>query len=171
MIKTSGTGQAGFTLVEMVVAVAVLAISIGFAIPAYQDMSANSAIRSTAMNLIATLNEARATSLSRRVCVKISGTNNGWQMTYPDTATSGCPASSLTAVTNNWQRSSTQTAMDVKDSGGTAVSDIVFKPNGFINTANTPVSFTVCDSRTGETGAKVSLTITGKVESVNVTCS
>lgn len=171
MRKHSTTRQSGFTLVELVVMLAVLVVLVSYVVPSYQTMIANSAIRSTAVELVSVLGNARADSLSRRVCATVTLSSGGWSLIYPDTATAGCPASTMTAIKSNGTPSGSAVAMQVVDSAGTKVTSITFQPNGFINVAKSPVVFTVCDNRTGETGKQVTLQKSGKTGAVDVTCS
>lgn len=157
-MKRKATRQQGFTFVELAVTLVVLAIAAGYAIPAYQDLSANSAVRSTTMSLVAAINEARGQSL-------------GYHKDYTLKATDGSSWSNGWTVTDGTE-SRTWSAANAKN---TVVTDpsttksIVFQSNGFIDTAK--VTFTICDDRTGEKGSKVTLGKNGKVENADVTCS
>lgn len=156
MIKRA-TREQGFTLVEMAVTLVVLAIATGYAIPAYQSLSADSAIRGTTMNLVAAINEARSQSYATRANVVLKATDNsswsnGWSLT--DTGT------------RSWQPSNSKNTVVVNPSTITATT---FQASGFIST--TSLTFTICDDRTGEQGRKITLEKNGKVENDVVTCS
>lgn len=152
------TRQQGFTFVELVVTLIVLSIAVSYAIPAYRSLSADSALRSTNMNLIAAINEARGLSLSKRVDVTLSATDaaswsNGW------TLTDGTD-------TRSWLVGSTKNTVTTDDP---AIKSITFQANGFIST--TAVIFTICDDRTGEKGRTLTLQKNGKVDNGTATCS
>lgn len=150
--------QRGFTFVELAVTLVVLAIAVGYAIPAYQGLSADSALRSTNMNLVAAINEARGLSLSKRTTITLKATDNtswsnGW--TLVDGASN-----------RRWLPSSSKNTVTAAPSSAKSIS---FQPNGFIDT--TAVVFTICDNRTGEQGRTLTLQKNGKVDNATTTCS
>jgi type IV fimbrial biogenesis protein FimT len=169
--------QWGFTFVEMAVTLVVLAIAAGFAIPAYQQMTIESAIRGTTSDLVAALNTARAESRSLRVCATVAGTDEGWSLTYPDATSTDavaakCPAvpAGMTVTKHTWQQSSNRQRLDVKDSGGNEVEGFTFQPNGFIYEAGAPFILKVCDPRYVE-GQKITLQKSGQLETTDVDCT
>ena len=68
--------QAGFTLIELMVTLAVIIITLTVGIPAFNTMVANNRAVATSNNLVTALNLARAEAISRGVPVSICG-NNG----------------------------------------------------------------------------------------------
>jgi type IV fimbrial biogenesis protein FimT len=77
--------QAGFTITELMVVVAILAILAGFALPAMTEMIRTQKVRSAAYDLVADLTFARsqAITLGRNVIMtSASGTNwgDGWSL-------------------------------------------------------------------------------------------
>ncbi|WP_328795671.1 pilus assembly FimT family protein [Halopseudomonas xiamenensis] len=68
----------GFTLVEIMVTIAVAAILLGIAIPSFQTVSRNNAVRATTNDLISTINIARQQSMSMRTEVKVKPASGGW---------------------------------------------------------------------------------------------
>ena len=80
----------GFTLVEMMVVIAILAIMAGIAAPAFRDMIAAEKLRSAASALTESLWLARSEAIKRNANVTFSITDvgTGWQVTTSaDTAT------------------------------------------------------------------------------------
>lgn len=77
----------GFTLIELMVTLVVAAILLTVAVPSFQRVSANNALKSTAHDLAATINTARMQSMSTRSEIVISpaagGWENGWTLVYP----------------------------------------------------------------------------------------
>lgn len=76
----------GFTLVELLVAIAVLAVFLGIAIPSYNEMILGSRLRAHANELVAGAVLARSEAIKRnsvvRMCVSVDGTSciaGGWE--------------------------------------------------------------------------------------------
>ncbi|WP_137887313.1 GspH/FimT family pseudopilin [Pseudomonas sp. 2FE] len=79
--------QRGFTLVELMVAVVVMAILLGIAIPSFTDVTLSSKLRSQANDLVAGATLARSEAIKRNqpvtFCASADGascaTSGGWQ--------------------------------------------------------------------------------------------
>lgn len=67
----------GFSLIEMMVVLAVLAISLLLAAPAFTDLIRDNRLVSSTYGLRATLNLARSEALARRAPVVVCGTTDG----------------------------------------------------------------------------------------------
>ena len=80
----------GFTLVELMVTIAVAAILLAIAIPSFQSTSRNNAVRATTNDLISTINLARQQSLSMRTQVEVApaagGWDDGWSIAFADSS-------------------------------------------------------------------------------------
>lgn len=84
--------QAGFTLIEMLTAVAILAISMAFAAPAFQSWTANTQIRSAAQQITGAVQLTKSESLRRNALVKLTiDASNAWTISCV-TVTPDCPA-------------------------------------------------------------------------------
>lgn len=98
---TDASGQRGFTLIELMLAVAVLSILVGIGVPAYNDTIRNNQISATGADLITALtlarNEAMKRSLRVSVCASANQTScaastdwsNGWIVFSDDFGTAG----------------------------------------------------------------------------------
>ena len=69
--------NAGFTLIELMVTIAVLAIIVSIAAPNINDPLANQRVKSTISTLNNALKEAKVESLLRRKTITLSYNNNG----------------------------------------------------------------------------------------------
>lgn len=80
----------GFTLIELMVSIAVAAILLTIAMPSLDKVSANNALKSTTRDLVSTLNTARSQSISTRTDILIEpaadGWSAGWSIVYDNAA-------------------------------------------------------------------------------------
>lgn len=83
MVKPAG----GFSLIELMVVVAILGIMLGFAAPNYAEWVATQRVRDTAADIHTSLMRARSEALSRGVSTSICAVNgnlaNGWSIPNP----------------------------------------------------------------------------------------
>ena len=78
---TSSPKQAGFSLIELCVGIAVIAILIGFAIPGMRTWLQNSNVRSTTESIQNGLQLARAEAVRRNVFATYAQSGVGWTVT------------------------------------------------------------------------------------------
>lgn len=71
--RTSG----GFTLIEMMIAITVMAILIAVAVPSYRDASLGSQLRSSANELFASITLARSEAIKRNAVVTLCASSDG----------------------------------------------------------------------------------------------
>ena len=84
----------GFSLVELMVTIAIIAISTSFVIPSFKDFIANSQIRTTSESIRNGLQLARAEAVKRNVVVTfILGADSSWTVCAQPVA--ACPASEI----------------------------------------------------------------------------
>ena len=69
--------SSGFTLIELMVTIAVLAIIVGIAAPSISTQLANQRVKSTTATLANALKEAKAESIIRRQSITFTYNNNG----------------------------------------------------------------------------------------------
>lgn len=84
------TRTKGFTLVEMMVTVAVAAILLAIAMPSLESISNSNALKSTTRDLVSTISTARSQSISTRTNVLVEpaagGWASGWTISYDNAA-------------------------------------------------------------------------------------
>jgi type IV fimbrial biogenesis protein FimT len=82
--------QTGFSLVEMMIAVAIIGILAAFAMPGYQDWIQNTRIRTAAESILNGIQRARAEALMRNTNVIFTlGANSAWKVECDNAA--ACP--------------------------------------------------------------------------------
>lgn len=89
----SGSQARGFTVVEITVATAVLAILASLSVPMYTTTIAANRTRSAAYSLVASLTYARSEAVKRNTTVSVAPVGTGWQDGW--TITSGGTTLSL----------------------------------------------------------------------------
>ena len=84
--------QAGFTLAELLIVVAIIGILGAFAVPSFNNMMVNERIKSASFDVTAALTQARSEAIKQNGAVTITPTSGtaawagGWTVTGPDTA-------------------------------------------------------------------------------------
>lgn len=141
MLKTSKKTR-GFTLVELMVTLAVLAIIIGIAMPAMGQFTKKQAVRSTADELILSLVFARSEALKAGHDIHImpvaAGWNVGWCAT-PDLT--GCKDTSLLR-----SFSPSGKGLEITNSRSFNTGNpVTFTPRGMLKSGGTDAIFTVKD--------------------------
>lgn len=81
----------GFTLVELMVTIAVAAILVAVALPSFQRMTSNNTITNTYYDLMAALNNARSEAVTRGAPIRVKAASAQWSdgwavVTSDDTA-------------------------------------------------------------------------------------
>ena len=149
--------RSGFTLIELMVTVAVLAIIVSIAAPSISSQLANQRVKSTTATLANALKEAKVESIIRRqnVTVVYDGT------TAPKTVKLQVDAQDIASYSINKQSRVTQTITP------SSIQNITFQPDKSIADGAT-VLYTICDSSSNnETPRQVSLSRIGNIDTIN----
>ena len=151
----------GFTLIESMMVIAILAILAAVALPSMREAQANARVKSVAGDIAAAMAEARAQAAGRQRSVSVTantgGWNKGWKMAF--TVMSASAAISL-ADHHGLPESAVVTVIPDKKI-------LVFQSNGMVQdevgTLVNAITFLVCDSNvTGERGLEVTLSALGR---------
>lgn len=185
----------GFTLIEMMLVVAIVAIIASMAIPAFRDMVASNRQMTAANSLISTFNLARNEAITRSTSIDITAKvdadgNPTWQAGWTISMTDGA---GVTTKLSDYETLPAELILTGEpDTPATPVEDpasappISFRYNsqgrlaladidgdGTQETMNGPQTITLCDKRTGEVGRMVQVTPIGsvRVAPTPVTCN
>lgn len=158
--------QAGFTIIEMLIAIVITGILLSVAIPSYQDFVKNSCLSTTSVSLTTAFQMARSEAVKRKrdvnvVAVSSGGTaswDNGWQVQ---------DSSGNTVLRRFYKDSCDNTTISETDSGTNDSVDndtsFTYSSTGFIDGAAT---LSICDDRenneTATAGKQVSISTTGR---------
>jgi len=163
----SRPAQRGFTLIEAMVAIAVMMALMAIAIPSYRDASYRSQLRSAANDLVTSAHFARSEAIKRNAPVTMCMSSDGEHCTASGSWEQGWIVRSDITL-----RRQTATASGVRISAGGLV-NLTFQPTG---ADATPVSFRVCrvSTNAGLEARIVTIDATGRPslrKTASATCS
>lgn len=146
--------SSGFTLIELMVTIAVLAIIVSIAAPSISTQLANQRVKSTAATLANALKEAKVESVIRRQNVEVIYD----AITTPKTLTLRANNSNISIYNINAQSVIT---------ANFTPSNVVFQPSNTI-VGGASILYTVCDSSaSSETPKQVRVTNIATIEIIN----
>lgn len=146
--------ESGFTLIESMVAIAVMLVLMAVAIPSFKDASHRSQVRSVANDLVATAHFARSEAIKRNapvtMCASTDGENcvaGGWERGWI-----------VQGDTTLRRQAAAPTGVRITSGG---IANVTFQPTGVDATATV---FTVCrrPASEGLEGRLVTIDATGR---------
>lgn len=116
----------GFTLTELLITIAVLAIALSLAAPSFTQQIANYRVRSAAESIVGGLNYARGEAIRRNTAVSFTLDNSGpgWTVAQVDTAAT-------------LQSRSSGELPGVSATSSNSNLAVTFRPTGFVDTTGT----------------------------------
>ncbi|MFT6554461.1 MAG: type IV fimbrial biogenesis protein FimT [Alloalcanivorax venustensis] len=146
----------GFTLIELMLGILVAGVLLALAVPSFQNLMANNALRTASADLVTAINTARSQAVSLRKDVilkqKNSDWSDGWEVEYD------------ASVDVEGQQHFTPTG---QVSVTAKLSELTFRPSGMVSDE---AEFTICDDRSGENGRRIRVKKFGVIENETIVC-
>ena len=170
--------QAGFTLIELMIVITILAIFVVVGVPNFQNLISDNRLSTQANSLVSSLQLARSEALKLRtpvtVCRSADGTScagsgaweSGW-LVFVDGGALGAVDGADTIVKTVGQLAAGNTLR-----GGSGVNNFIsYQPSGLQNTGNGV--FRLCDGNDPDPaeGRQISISATGRVSSTTIVAS
>ncbi len=159
--------QTGFTLTELLVAIAVFAITVSFAVPNFREFVANNRLVSTTNDFVSSLLTGRSESAKRKVTVTICGSSNGtscdtsfWEkgwIVFTDVDGDGSVDSGVDELL--LVNGAVGSGVTIRATGFTQAGWVQYGPKGTIDSTG---SFKICDSRGANSARAININITGR---------
>ncbi|MDV3239612.1 MAG: GspH/FimT family pseudopilin [Gammaproteobacteria bacterium] len=159
--------HSGFTLVELMITLAIAAILLTVGIPSFQNVLQNNRLATQANSLVGALNLARSEAIKRGADISITAASGGFQNGWCVHLGDGCGS-----ATDNLRQFDAMSQMSV-NSGG--VTTLVFNGRGYKTTPNAAVAIRLQpqDCSTGDAGRAriINISNTGRASVSTGACS
>jgi type IV fimbrial biogenesis protein FimT len=176
------SSERGFTLIELMVTITILAIVLGIAVPSFNNATLGSKLGSYANNLVASVNLARSEAIKRNtvltLCVSADGSNctttGGWEQGWIVACKTTSPATSCDGSGPNWlvfhRQQAAATGIKISATSGSTIRAIDLMPTGV---GSTPATFTLCRATpsVGASQRQISINSTGRATVTRTTAS
>jgi type IV fimbrial biogenesis protein FimT len=146
---------AGFTLVEILIVVAVLAVLLSAGIPAFTEFVRNQRVKTASFDLFSTLVHARSEAITRNATVTVAPVSAEWTNGWTVTDAGGTVIRTMGAVPS----------MTI-----TGPTNVVFRGSGRLNAASMP-NFQLSASGSTVTTRCISIDLSGRPTTKAAACS
>ncbi len=154
------SASSGFTLIELMVTIAVMAIIVSIAAPNVSSQLANQRVKSTTATLHTALREAKTESIIRRKAITVEVNNKGTNAGTIKLIDVALDPQGLKPIgTYTYDAKSTITG---KDGDNKAKDNSVFSTD---KTADAKVTYTICDSNTSASPRQIEVS---KLAAINI---
>lgn len=142
----------GFTLVELMVVISLLAIMASIAVPNFTQFTRNNQVQAKAEELKTFLVMARTEAVNWRTIIELDlAANDTWQAKRP---------SQNDQLLRNIEFTQGKVKLVATNESGTGITDLTYRPNG---TASNPARFTVCYDEDAENGFLITIQPNGSI--------
>ena len=178
-MKAQHTRAGGFTLIELMIAIAIAGILTALALPAFTRLLKNNCMTATANNLVTSLQLAKSEAVKRRRTVTVAAINAnddknewgaaGWRVTGPDikSALTTLPTETIREVTlgcgSDYISIDGTGGAQKTGSGASASASISYDSSGYTEVSG----FNVCDGDREVNGRQISLNQLGRPSTDN----
>ena len=146
----------GFTLVELMITLAIAAILMALAVPSFNSTIKNSRISTQSNELITSLNYARSEAIRRGADVTVGRADVNWENGW--VITSGGTELRIHAA---FEGTSTLE--------GSAIA-VTYRGTGRVTDTNA-ITLTLCDDRANSTGRIIEISVTGRASVSEIACN
>lgn len=179
--STRPAGSSGFTLLELMIALAIVGILLAVAAPNYRDAMMNVRISAQTNDLMADLALARSEALKRSLpvllCASTDGKacggvwSDGW-IVFPDADNDGALDDVDAERVLKARRPAEGKNSIIAKAADKAVTSISYRPTGMIG-GGVEINFGICDSRTTmpNNGRNIKILVTGRPQAERITCT
>jgi len=151
----------GFTLVELIITLAIASILMSLAMPSFVSTIKNNSMTTQANQFIVALNLARSEAIKRRANIDVVATNPSASNEWAGGWTVAVNGGATIKVFSAFESGSTLDSVGNSDT-------FQYQPSG---RANITDSYRLCDDRVGETGREITISTTGRVSVSQYSCS
>lgn len=166
----------GFTLVELIVTLSLVAILATVGVPNFANFIANNRLTAQANELVTSLNLARSEAIKRSSRVSVcrsnnntscSGTwNDGW-IVFVDANTAGTVDGTDTVLRSATRPGGAATLSATSTSTGTAINFVQFQAIGLTTDATFALTASGC---TGQNSRNITVSTSGRIQTQKVNC-
>lgn len=131
-LPSCARSAAGFTMIELIVVVALMGILFGIAIPAFRGLVADQAVRSAAASLHSSILQARGEAIKRNLTVRLRPADgeewtDGWLIPDPATPASDSAPVRRERLKESVTITSAATQVDFRPSGRISGAEVTFE--------------------------------------------
>ncbi len=155
----------GFTLVELMITVALVGVIAALAVPSFATMIANNRLATASNDVVGVLNYARSEAIKTGRSVIVNPTDGAdW-------------ANGVSVWIDRNGNGSMQDSEELRRTSGApgsvtvnSSSNFAFTGGGLLPNGSAAVTIQVCDDRSGESGRSITITLGGRIRAEDLTC-